>query len=305
MLQRQRTVLVTGCTPGGIGYATAKEFQSRGFHVIATARKLSLLEEFRDQGMSAVALDVTDSASIAACREEVGKLVGDRLDILVNNAGRGLITPATDISLHDARAVYETNVFGVMAMVSSFINLLIPTQGLIINVASISAIIPYVFGSVYGSSKAALASYSRTLRQELRPFGVRVQVVMAGTVKSNIGSASKGELPNNSLYERVKHLYEARLGFSQKEGSNPMPTDVFARKLVHDALKPEVNLFWRNWFGRPDWFYYGGMSKMLYWTSCLGEWALDSGVYRKFGLGELEAMVKEGRKAEVMKLGSK
>ncbi|KAL9627448.1 MAG: hypothetical protein Q9164_007605, partial [Protoblastenia rupestris] len=119
--------------------------------------------------------------------------------------GRGLVTPATDITLADARAVYETNVFGIMAMVTSFIDLLIPAQGLIINIASISALIPYVFGAVYASSKAAVASYSRTLRAELRPFGVRVQVVMAGTVKSNMGNAPKGGLPENSLYQRIRH----------------------------------------------------------------------------------------------------
>jgi 1-acylglycerone phosphate reductase len=111
-----------------------------------------------------------------------------------------------------------------MAMITSFIDLLVPAQGLIINVASISALVPYVFGAVYASSKAAVASYSRTLHAELRPFGVSVQVFMAGTVKSNMGNAPKGGLPKNSLYQRVRHLYEARLGVSQKE-SKPVSTD--------------------------------------------------------------------------------
>jgi 1-acylglycerone phosphate reductase len=196
----------------------------------------------------------------------------------------------------EARAVYETNVFGVIAMVSAFVDLLIPAQGLIINVASISALIPYVFGSVYASSKAALASYSRTLRTELRPFGVRVQVVMAGTVKSNIGAASSSELPENSLYQCGKHLYEARLGFSQKKTSNPMSTEVFARKLVDNALRPEVNLFWRNWVGRSDWFYYGGMSTLLHKLSLFGEWILDFVMYRRFGMHDLEAIVEDRRR---------
>lgn len=74
------------CTPGGIGYAVAKEFYQRRYHVIATARRPELLEEFRRQGMDAVALDVTDATSIKTCRQEVGKLVDGRLDILINNA---------------------------------------------------------------------------------------------------------------------------------------------------------------------------------------------------------------------------
>ncbi|KAL8730388.1 MAG: hypothetical protein Q9181_004685 [Wetmoreana brouardii] len=248
--------------------------------------------------MSAVQLDVTDEASILACRDQVEKLVSGKLDVLVNNAGRSLVSPATDVLLADARAVYETNVFGTMAMVASFIDLLLPTQGLIINVASISALTPYVFGSVYASSKAAVMSYSRTLRAELRPFGVRVQVVMAGTVKSNIEVASKDYLPDNSLYQRVKHLFEARMGFSQKDEVNPMPTDQFARKLVENALKPEVPSFLRTWFGRSDWFYRGGMSRLVYWCSLLPEWVLDYQVWRRFRLYELEALVKHDRAVE-------
>lgn len=226
------------------------------------------------------------------------KLVGSNS---FSDSGRGLTIPATDISLDDARAVYETNVFGVMAMVSSFIDLLIPAQGLIMNVSSASALIPYVFGSVYASSKAALASYSRTLRAELRPLGVRVQVVMAGTVKSNMGNAAKGSLPENSLYQRVKHLYEARLGYSQRPEANPMPTERFTKKLVDDVLRSEVPSFWRTWFGRSDWFYYGGMSRLVYWGSIVGEWAFDWSMWRRFKLYELEAIVKEERQAEEKK----
>lgn len=216
-------------------------------------------------------------------------------------SGRGLVCPATDTSLADARAVYETNVFSIMAMVTAFADLLIPARGLIINVASISALVPYVFGAVYASSKAAVMSYSRTLRAELAPLGVRVQVVMAGTVKSNIGVASKAVLPETSLYWRVRHLFEARVGYSQKEESRPTPTEEFARKLVGDALKPEVSMFWRTWFGRPDWFYYGGMSRLVYWASLLPEWVLDYGVWRRFRLYELEAMVNAERLEEEKK----
>jgi 1-acylglycerone phosphate reductase len=181
-----------------------------------------------------------------------------------------------------------------MAMTRSFIELLIPTRGLIINVASISALVPYVFGSVYASSKAAVVSYSRTLRQELRPFGVRVQVVMAGAVQSNISAntAKTRVLPEESLYARVRHLYERRQGYSQSKASGSLPTAVFAREVVDRALAAEVAPFWRSWFGRPDWLYYGGMTRLLWWGSVLGEWVTDLGAWRTFGLHELEAMVE-------------
>ncbi|KAH9905498.1 hypothetical protein F4778DRAFT_770043 [Xylariomycetidae sp. FL2044] len=285
----QGTALITGCTPGGIGFAVAKELHARGFRVIATARSKPALEAVERSGMIAVELDVASADSIRKCRQEVGGMIG-KLDILVNNAGRGLLVPATDIDIADARAVYETNVFGVMAMIQSFIDLLISAKGLVINVASASAVVPYVFGSVYASSKAALQSYSRVLRQELRPFGVRVTVVMAGTVRSNIGNPDvvKGYLPDLSLYSPVRHLYERRRGFSQKQSSGPLDTDMFARELVRSVLRAEAPSFLRMWLGRPDWFWLGGMARLIYWGSCFGEWVLDLGAWRTFGLHEME-----------------
>lgn len=185
-----------------------------------------------------------------------------------------------------------------MAMVHTFIDLLIPARGLIVNVASASAVVPYVFGSVYASSKAALASYSRTLRQELRPFGVRVTVVMAGAVRSNMGNEGvvKGCLPEGSLYAPVRHLYEARRAFSQKKTSGPVDTDEFARGLVESLLAAEVPGWGRAWFGRPDWFWAGGMARLLYYGSWVGEWVLDLGAWRMFGLRQLKDMVNVERR---------
>lgn len=218
-------------------------------------------------------------------------------------SGRGHTMPATDMAVATARAVYETNVFSVMALTSAFTPLLVPTRGLIINISSISSFVPFIFGSAYASSKAALNSYSRTLRQELRPFGVRVMVAMAGTVRSNIANANGKKalkLPERSLYARVSHLFEQRKGISQKVESRPMETSAFAKRLVDEASKGEVAPFWRSWLGRPDWVWCGGQSSVVYWTSWLGEWPFDLDTWRRSGLVELEAMVKEdeGEKIE-------
>ena len=210
------------------------------------------------------------------------------------SSGRGHTMPATDMAIATARAVYETNVFSVMALTSAFTPLLVPTRGLIINISSISSFVPLIFGSAYASSKAALNSYSRTLRQELRPFGVRVMVAMAGTVQSNIASGKKGVgLPEGSLYAKVSHLFEQRKGISQTVQSRPMETSAFARRLVDEALKGEVAPFWRSWLGRPDWFWCGGKSSVVYWSSWFGEWPFDFGTWRQSGLSELEAIVTQ------------
>lgn len=94
--------------------------------------------------------------------------------------------PALDVDINDARACFEANFFSIIHLTQTFTPLLISSKGLILNVGSVAAIVPYVFGSVYNASKAALHAFSNTLRLELEPFGVRVLVVVTGGVKSRI-----------------------------------------------------------------------------------------------------------------------
>ncbi|KAM3443043.1 hypothetical protein MY4824_000748 [Beauveria thailandica] len=252
---------IKSCSPGGIGHAIATEFQKNGYHVIATARRAEVLEELRKTGMSVVSLDVCDKASIHRCKEEVAQITAGKLDILVNNAGVNHTIPATDIDIDDVKQTFNANVFGPMLMCQAFVPLLIPARGLIINISSVSAIVPYLFASVYSSTKAALDGYSRTLRLELKPFHVRVMVAMTGTVKSNITSHFVRELPGSSLYQPVRDMYDDRIHFSQR--NSPMPADVYAKKLVAAALKGEGWL--GGLFGRtPDWFWAGGLANVAW-----------------------------------------
>ncbi|KAJ3729273.1 hypothetical protein C8R42DRAFT_159501 [Lentinula raphanica] len=86
----QRSVLITGCSAGGIGHAFVKEFHSRGLKVFATARRLESMSELEGlEGVNLLKLDVTDIESIRSTRNEVASLTGGKLDILVNNAGQG------------------------------------------------------------------------------------------------------------------------------------------------------------------------------------------------------------------------
>lgn len=212
---------------------------------------------------------------------------------LTPSSGRTHTVPATDLDIDEVRATFETNVFGVMAMCQAFVTLLIEARGLIVNVASLSAAVPYIFGSSYCASKGAVVSYSRCLRQELRPFGVRVTVVMAGTVRSNIAN-NVLPLVEGSLYEPVADLYAKRQVYSQT--NKTMDTGVFARQLVGNALRPEVPLLLRAWFGRRDWFWCGGMSTIVWLGTILGEWISDMGAWRQFGLQRLKAHLEAQRK---------
>jgi len=283
--QSKRSVLITGCSPGGIGHALSREFHSRGLHVIATARNKSTITDLENMGMTTLSLEVTSSESIATARKEVEALTGGKLDILVNNAGRNYTIPALDVDLDEARATFETNLFAVIALTQSLIPFLIASKGLIINIGSVAAIMPYVFGSVYNASKAALHAYSRTLRLELEPFDVRVLVVVTGGVQSNIARTHRS-LPADSLYLELNEEYRRRLTHSQESA---MSNEVYAKGLVEEALK-----------GRPRKWLWRGHRAVLVWfvRAWLGTWVFDLMFPRMFGLDKLKALVR-GRKKEV------
>ncbi|KAG0650330.1 Short-chain dehydrogenase cctT [Hyphodiscus hymeniophilus] len=310
----QKSVLITGCSPGGIGHALCREFLSKGtsvtvsplmrekgvkswqtgnglgnsewdeadgwlagLHVIATARNKATITDLEALGCWTVSLEVTNQESIEAAKKEVDGLTGGRLDILVNNANCTM--PALDVSVDDARACFETNFFGVISITQSFIPLLIASKGLILNIGSVAGIMPYAFGSVYNASKAALHAYSRTLRLELEPFDVRVMVVVTGGVQSNIARGDR-KLPEGSLYLPIKADFERRVTHSQ-EGA--MSNEVYARGVVKEALKPKpIKWLWRGnkaffvWFIRA-WF---------------GTWVFDRVMPRMFGLDKLKALVR-------------
>ncbi|KAK8136966.1 short chain dehydrogenase [Apiospora sp. TS-2023a] len=291
----QKTVLITGCTPGGIGHALCLEYHHRGLYVIATARRPEVLAGLAEMGMSALQLDVTDQDSIERCEKEVAALTGGKLDILVNNAGLAQIMPATDIALPNVRRLFETNVLGTMATVQAFAGPLVAARGLVVNFASLAAVLPYVFGAAFSASKGAVVSYSRTLRQELAPFGVRVTVVMAGTVRTTIDDGRRSQtLPPGSLYGGpARDLFRWRLGYSQ--GASAMEARTFARRLVHDTLKPEYNVVLRGLlgWGRPDWFWYGGNTLAVRAGLWFGEWLRDIITKYSFRMNELETRLKD------------
>jgi 1-acylglycerone phosphate reductase len=292
MASHKTSVLITGCTPGGIGHALALEFHSRGCQVIATARRVEVLEDLAAAGLVTLPLDVTSKDSIARCKTEVERITDGRLDILVNNAGRPHVIPALDFDLDDARQTYDTNVFGPMLMVQAFIGLLKEARGLVVMVSSASTELPYLFSGVYSASKNALNQYSRILRMELRPLHVRVMVSMTGTVRSNIAGKPERDLPAGSYYRPVDDLFQKRLLFSQENGT--MGHDVFARKLVAQALRGE------GWFGAPDWFWGGGMSSLVWFSTLLPRWMTEGLCALYFGIPTMSRRIAEAEKDKTL-----
>ncbi len=265
----RKTVLITGCSPGGIGHSLAQVFYAHGLRVFATARSTGTLSSLSSQGIETLSLTVDSEPSIQSCLAEVTALTKGRgLDFLINNAGRSYTMPALDVDIDEVRATFETNIFSIMRLVQVFSPLLIQARGTIVMIGSLAAVLPYVFGSVYNASKAALHAYSNTLRVEMEPLGVKVITIVTGGVKSRISRVGR-VLPENSFYSELDEQYKRRQGHSQ-EGA--MSNEDYARSVVRQVLPGAGPWPWR-WVlndARKRWIWEGNKSWQVWLYS--GGW---------------------------------
>lgn len=142
----KKTVLITGCSTGGVGWAMAKDFHERGYYVFATVRNPSKTGELTGlKDMEVLKLDVAVNESIAQCMQVVSKRTGGKLDVLVNNAGVEFNSPLLDTDLNEARRLYDVNVWGLLAMVQAFSPLIVEAKGVIYNQSSIDGALNMVW----------------------------------------------------------------------------------------------------------------------------------------------------------------
>ena len=197
-MHENKVALVTGANKG-IGHAIASQLAARGFTVLLGARDLVRGEAAAKQiggGARALALDVTRVDSIAAAAAWIRRELG-RLDVLVNNAGIARTAPPSTANMEDVRAVFETNVFGVIAVTQAMLPLLREAPaGRIVNVSSrigsLSAItdpafpMPGVGGVAYGPSKTALNAITIAFAQELAGTRIKVNLACPGHTATDL-----------------------------------------------------------------------------------------------------------------------
>ncbi|KAF7924498.1 hypothetical protein BELL_0041g00370 [Botrytis elliptica] len=246
-----KTVLITGCSEGGIGDALAKSFHRQGLRVFATARNLAKIEHLKKLGLETLSLDVTDSTSIKEAVDAVALKTGGKLDFLVNNSGAGYAMPLLDSEVSVAQKMFDINVFALVAATQAFSPLLISSKGTVINIGSIAGVSPGYWQGYYNASKAAVNLITDQLRLELEPLGVKAILVMTGVVKTNFfDNQPSVKLPDNSPYAPARDIVESAAA-GHAVLSNAVDVDVYANKVVKNALKKHPQT--HQWAGGDAW----------------------------------------------------
>jgi NAD(P)-dependent dehydrogenase (short-subunit alcohol dehydrogenase family) len=190
MERRRQVILLTGCSTG-IGRATALEAAARGHRVFASARRLDSVADLEAKGITPLALDVTDPASIGEAVREVLRSDG-RIDALVNNAGYGQYGAVEDVSLEEWRAQFEVNVFGALAVLRAVLPAMRAARGgTVVNVSSVAGRVAVPFAGAYSASKHALEAISDALRVELSPWRIRVVLIEPGPIGTRFGDRAR------------------------------------------------------------------------------------------------------------------
>lgn len=200
-----RTVVITGAS-SGIGAATARALAGEGHRTILGARRLERLEAIAEEiGGEAIALDVTDPASVEAFAARV-----DACDVLVNNAGGALgFESVAGGDEEKWRWMYEANVLGTMRMTRALLPKLIESgDGHVVGVTSIAAFEPYRGGAGYNAAKHAQRAMLRVLRQELLGQPVRITEIAPGMVETEFSLVRFGgdEAAAARVYEGMEPL---------------------------------------------------------------------------------------------------
>src|SRR4051812_35793208 len=193
---RGKTIAVTGAARG-IGFATAKALLGRGARVVIGDRDVALQEsavaDLTKLGeVSGYPLDVTDRESFAAFLDKARTDGGGHIDVLINNAGVMPIGPFLEQSEQAIRSSIEVNLYGVLTGCRLALpDMVARRRGHIINIASLSGLIPVPGQVVYVGAKFGVVGLSAALADEMAPHGVQVSVVMPPFTNTELVAGAK------------------------------------------------------------------------------------------------------------------
>ncbi|MGE5613319.1 MAG: SDR family oxidoreductase [Bacillota bacterium] len=238
-------VLVTGAS-SGIGKAIAEYLAQKGYKVYGTSRKPQDAAGMESSGGSGkpvvnfVRMDVCSEESVKNAVDEIIAREGE-LGIVINNAGIGIAGAVEDTSPEEALLQFDTNFFGMHRVIRQVLPIMRKQKrGLIVNISSVGALFPIPYQAMYVACKAAVEAMSGSLRNELRPFGIKVAVVepgdtRTGFTKNRIFARESGD---NSAYAEYCKKSVAIMEKDELNGPDPVVVARAVWKIIERKNPP-------------------------------------------------------------------
>jgi NAD(P)-dependent dehydrogenase (short-subunit alcohol dehydrogenase family) len=238
---------MTGAS-AGIGRAAASSLKALGWRVLATARQpedLARLE--REVGIEALALELADPASIAACAAAALDATGGHIDAVFNNGAYGQVGAVEDLTPDLLRRQIEVNLIGTHDLTCRLIpSMRANRTGRIVQCSSVLGLVATPYRGAYCASKYALEALSDSMRLELKGSGIHVSLIEPGPIRTRfVETALKNFRATIDIAGSVhRETYEARLKSMETGGKETfkLEPEAVVAKLVHAIESPRPKL---------------------------------------------------------------
>jgi NADP-dependent 3-hydroxy acid dehydrogenase YdfG len=231
---------ITG-TSSGFGRVWTEAALKRGDRVVATARSTEALDELATaygEALLALPLDVTDRDAVFEAVDRAHQHFG-RLDVIVSNAGYGYMGAIEELEPEQAKASFDTNVFGTLWVIQAALPILREqTSGHILTLSSIGGVIAFPTGGTYTATKFAVEAMSEALAAEVAAFGIKVTVIEPGHFTTGFRSAVQSP-PAIDAYNPIRQAIRA--SFKPEDFGDPAATATAIFAAV-DADEPPLRL---------------------------------------------------------------
>ncbi|MBN2852971.1 MAG: SDR family oxidoreductase [Clostridia bacterium] len=237
----KKVIFITGGS-SGIGRSCAEYLAAKGHTVVATTRHDVVKQEEKvGQGsILMVTLDVTKPDTIS---EAVSYTIDtyQRIDVLINNAGFGIAGAIEDTSDKEMQAQFNVNFFGAVRMTNQLLPVFrMQGKGQIINIGSVAGYVSIPFQAMYSACKASLLAYSKALRNEVKPFGIKVTLVEPGDLKTSFTDSRQITIQSDgqSAYsERFKNSISV-MEHDERTGGDPVIIAKSVEKILRSKNPP-------------------------------------------------------------------
>ena len=232
-----KIAVVTGGT-SGIGRETALYLANHDCTVYELSRRAEGVA-----GLRHISADVTDELSVQAAVSQILAEAG-RIDILVNSAGMGIAGAVEFTDTRDAQRQFNVNFFGMVRMCKAVLPLMRQNgAGRIVNIGSVAGVIPLPFQSYYAAAKAAVNSYTMSLANEVRPFGITVCALMPGDIRTGFTAAREKSFAGDDIYGGRILKSVSIMEKDERNGMPPEKVGAFAARLcLRKRVKPLCSL---------------------------------------------------------------
>lgn len=227
-----KTVAIVTGGNSGIGKHTALKLKELGCVVYDFSRR-----DIFTEGINHIGTDITDESSVARAVKSVIEKEG-AIDILINSAGYGISGAIEFTDIADAKNQFDVNFFGTVNMNKAVIPFMREKgYGRIVNISSVAAVAHIPFQAYYSASKAAIESYTCSLANEVKPFGITVTAIQPGDICTEFTQARKKSFDGDDVYTGRINKSVSSMEKDEAKGMSPETAGAYIAKV---ALKKNV-----------------------------------------------------------------